>query len=113
MTDSLIPILFSLAAAVAGWHYLFYSQSAHKLATVESASRNILRIRLRRLNGFLMLLLAALFLAGFRTVDPDQPTRAFFVIWLTVFINLILIVILVLIDLRLTWSLRRAATHKP
>jgi hypothetical protein len=55
-----------------------------------------------------MLLLGVCFFAGFHTVDWDQPSEAFLLVWLAVFILLGCIVVLALIDLRLTMKLRRS-----
>ena len=55
---------FSLLVAAAGWFYLFYSKSASRLATVESARDNFYRVLCRRINGVAMILLAILSILG-------------------------------------------------
>ena len=104
--ETLAPIIFSLAAGVAGWHYMFYSRAASNLGRIEAAARNLRRVRLRRVNGFFMIVLGVLFLAGFRAVDPVHSASAFLAVWLAVFVVLVIIVSLVLVDMRLTMALR-------
>jgi CDP-diglyceride synthetase len=101
--------LLALIIAAAGWYYLFYSQAAHRLGTLEATTANIKRVRLRRLNGAAMILLAVLLYVGTRAIDPQQSPRAFVYAWLGVIALLLLIVTLVLVDLRLTHDLRRRA----
>ncbi len=99
--------ILSLLIAVAGWHYLFYSRSAPGLASLELPSSNRRRIRLRRAGGCAMMALAVCFFAGFFTVDFGQQPHAFVAIWLTVFVLLAVILVLGLIDMRLTMKLRQ------
>lgn len=64
----LLPAAFALVVAAAGWYYAFYSTAAQRLSGVESAANNRLRVRLRRINGCLMIGLGAtvyLFAASF------------------------------------------------
>ena len=98
---------FSLVVGAAGWYYLFYSRAAENLAGVEQQAINRRRVRLRRLGGVAMLLLAVGFYAGVVTVDSERSPAAFLAIWLGVLLLLGLIVLLGLIDLRLTLKLRR------
>ena len=100
--------IFSLLVAAAGWYYLFYSRAAHRLESIEQEALNRRRIAYRRVGGVLMLLLGVCFFAGFNTVDWDPPTVSFMLIWLAVFVLLGCIVILAMIDLRLTIKLRRS-----
>jgi len=99
--------IFSLSIAAAGWYYMFYSQAASRLTSIESASANSLRIWLRRLNGLLMFLLAVAFFAGFFAVDLDHPTKMTAYVWLAVCFLVVALLALGLVDLRLTWRLRR------
>jgi hypothetical protein len=96
-----------LLIAIAGWFYLFYSRAAHKLGAIEEASVNNRRIRLRQVNGFVLLLLAIALYAGFHTVNTEPPTMAFALVWLGVMVLLMVSVILGMVDLRLTLRLRR------
>lgn len=105
MTHAL-PGIFCTLIAVAGWHYLFYSRAAHRLGEVEQAGRNLARIRLRRINGFVLLLMAFTMFAGFYTVDTSQKT-AFVVTWVAVMFLFLLMLILVSVDLWLFARLRR------
>src|SRR5262245_52203518 len=99
--------LFSLAIAAAGWYYMFYSQAAARLEGIEDPVANSRRIRFRRLGGFSMLLLGIAFFAGFFAVDQENPTPAFFLIWLIVCLLVAVVLILGLVDVRLTWKLRQ------
>lgn len=106
---TVIPTIFSLLVAIAGWYYMFYSRAAARLSGIENDELNRQRIRLRRVGGFFMLLLAAFFFAGFHSFDLSRPpTTAFFFVWLIVFLLLGTILLLGLIDLRLTLKLRRS-----
>jgi hypothetical protein len=96
--------LFALLTGVAGWHYLFFSKAAAHLAGIEAQRLNLRRVRLRRVGGAAMVLLAILFYAGFNTHENPQ---AFVAIWTGVLFMLALIMVLALIDVRLTWRMRR------
>lgn len=106
-----LPAIVALSIGAAGWYYLFYSPAAHKLQGIETRPLNQRRIRLRRVGGSLMLLLAVAFFAGFEAVDPVGHPDGFILVWTAVMILLALIVVLALIDLRLTWHLRNKDRH--
>lgn len=98
--------LLALLIGVAGWYYLFYSRAAHRLVTMENASANRRRIGLRRVNGAAMILLAALLYIATQAVDPHERPRSFVIVWLGIFVLLFVLVVLGLIDIRLTTRLR-------
>src|ERR1041385_2704817 len=100
--------LLALSIAATGWYYLFYSRAAIGLAGMEAAGGHLLRARPRRLGGFLMLLLGILFFAGFFAVDQSSPSRGFVLVWLGVFLVVLMILVLAMVDLRLTLRLRRS-----
>lgn len=102
-----LSTILALLIGIAGWYYLFYSKAAQNLAGVESHRLNRLRVHLRRAGGVVLLLLAPLFFAGFNTVDASTSPDAFVTIWLTVMLLLGLNVVLAMIDVGLTWKLRR------
>jgi drug/metabolite transporter (DMT)-like permease len=102
-----IPDIFALLVAAAGWYYMFYSRAAHKLEGVENAELNLKRIRLRRIGGFVMMLFAVLFFAGFNTIDPKRHPALFLALWGVAFVLLGAMVVLALVDIRLTARLRR------
>jgi UDP-N-acetylmuramyl pentapeptide phosphotransferase/UDP-N-acetylglucosamine-1-phosphate transferase len=104
---AIITDILSLLIAIAGWYYLFNSRAAANLQGVESDSRNRRRVRLRRAGGTAMLLLAVGLLVGFNTVDAGQSPHAYLLVWTAVMILLMIVVILALIDLRMTLKLRR------
>ncbi len=103
----ILPALFSLMIAIAGWYYLFNTRAAEQLAHVEDTALNSRRVRLRRIGGLLLLLLAMLFYIATAVVSWDQPTIWFLVSWLGVMILVGLVTLLALFDLRLTNQLRR------
>lgn len=101
--------IFALLTGAAGWYYLFYSRAAHRLSGIEDERLNARRVRLRRVGGVAMLLLGAFFFAGsYGFDDPRQTPGAFLGVWITVLALLIVIVVLAMIDVRLTHRLRRA-----
>ena len=103
--------IFALLTGAAGWFYLFYSRAAHRLGGIEDERLNARRIALRRVGGVAMLLLGGFFFAGFYAFeDPNRTPTAFLAVWLTVFALLVALVVLALIDLRLTRQLRRRAS---
>jgi uncharacterized membrane protein len=105
MESSLPADLLALACGIAGWFYLFYSNAAAKLSSVESARQNNLRVTLRRTCGAALVLLGALFFAGFN-IDEHRSPGAYVGIWSAALLLLLIIVILVATDLRLTYKLR-------
>jgi hypothetical protein len=99
--------IFALLTGAAGWYYLFYSRAAERLSDVEDERINARRVRLRRAGGVAMLMLGGFLYAGFRTLDnPNQSPGAFLGVWLAVFTLLAVLVVLALIDVRLTHRLR-------
>lgn len=102
-----LSAILSLIIAVAGWYYMFYSRAAQGLGAVEGAAANLQRVRLRRVNGFAMFLLAVSLFAGVWTFDPRHQPSAFIIVWCSAIFLLFVIVVLALLDLRLTSKLRR------
>ena len=105
--------IFSLLVGAAGWYYMFYSRAALKLSCVEGEQRNRLRQRCRQANGFVMFCLAVALYAGFNTADPHTSAQTFISVWLGVFVMLLIIVLLAMVDLRLTWQLRHGRRKPP
>jgi high-affinity Fe2+/Pb2+ permease len=101
-----LPAIIALLAAVAGWHYLFYSRAAQGLDGVESSAANQRRSRLRRINATALLLLAAGFYAGFQ-VDPHRHALIFLGLWTGVLVLLVMVIVLAVVDLWLTSRIRR------
>lgn len=85
---------------------MFYSRAAQNLAGMENDQRNLRRIRLRRVGGFMMFLLAVAFFVLFQPYVQRSPL-AWMGMLLLVMTLLLAIVVLGLIDLRLTWQLRK------
>ena len=113
MNQAALADIFALACATAGWFYLFSSNAAKRLAGLESRGRNSLRIVLRRICGALLFLLAVACFAGFNTVDDQRNPGAFLAVWTGAILLLMLIIVLVAIDIHLTWKLKRERTSKP
>jgi peptidoglycan/LPS O-acetylase OafA/YrhL len=86
---------------------MFYSKAAARLAPFESAAVNRRRIRLRRIGGAMMFLLAVLTFAGLETIDPRRSPNAFVGVWAGVVVLMFVILVLALMDMRLTGNLRR------
>ena len=112
-----LPGILSLLIAVAGWHYLFYSRAAQRLAReaggLEDDRSNRRRVRLRRANGFVMLLLAVAIFAGTYTADEKTTPNAFVLVWSAAMLLILLLVVLALFDVLLTAKLRRERTKLP
>ena len=102
-----LSTVLALLIGIAGWYYLFYSRAAEKLVGVESQRLNRLRVWLRRAGGVVLLLLAPMFFAGFNTVDADADPETFLAIWVVVMALLGVNVLLAMVDVGLTWKLRR------
>ncbi len=102
-----LPHILSLLIAGAGWFYLFYSQAAKTLSSLEGQAANRRRVRLRRAGGALMFVLAILIFAGMETIDPARSPNTFIWVWFGVMLVMFLILLLALMDVRLTASLRK------
>ena len=107
-----LPAIFSLLVAAAGWFYLFYSRAAHNLSGIEDPVINRRRMTLRRVGGVAMFLLAIAFFAGFYTFDPSTQGESFLVTWVAVLVLLMAITVLGLLDLRMTWQLRKRSPRR-
>jgi hypothetical protein len=103
----LVTTLFSVAVAAVGWYYMFYSRGAVHLHGVEDEALNRRRQFLRRVGGFVLLLLGFAFFAGFHSVDAATSAERFVLVWMSVFVLLLVVLLLAMMDLRLTWKLRR------
>lgn len=99
--------ILALLTAAAGWYYLFYSRAAQALAEFEAERLNRRRNRLRRFGGAVMLLLGAGLYIGFRAADTDNQPIRFVVSWIVNMALMATLVVLALLDVRLTARLRR------
>jgi UDP-N-acetylmuramyl pentapeptide phosphotransferase/UDP-N-acetylglucosamine-1-phosphate transferase len=102
-----LPAILALSVGAAGWFYLFYSRAASNLSGVEAESSNRLRVRLRRIGGLMMIVLAFVSYATCVALERQRTVQAAWYL-LAVLVLLVAILILGLIDLRLTQKLRRA-----
>ena len=100
-----LPGIFALLVAAAGWYYLFYSQAALRLHGVEDPARNRLRVRLRRVGGVVIMLLAASFYAMFVMLRRERFAAAGVLVMLVMFL-MGAVMVLGLVDLRLTRKMR-------
>lgn len=113
-----LTAILAVLTGVAGWFYLFYSKAATGLGGIEHQQPNLRRVRLRRINGFVMIILAALLYVGTYATDEHAHPAVFVGAWLGVTALLGVVVLLVLADVRLTLRLReqlgrRATSEKP
>jgi hypothetical protein len=105
--------IFCIVVMAAGWYYLFYSRAAERLSNLESRPTNLTRVRLRRIGGFVIMLLGASLYVGFFGVSWEPPTRAFATVWLFVFALLAAAVVLAMADVMLTNKIRRQPPPPP
>src|SRR5437867_2245308 len=99
-----LPAIFALLVGAVGWYYLFYSKAATRLGGIEEQRANRLRGLLRRINAILMLSIAlgiALIMYKFNT---EQTKAEGAIALLAVLLLTLAMVILGLIDVRLTWK---------
>ena len=100
-----MPGIFAiLLAAVGGW-YLFMSRAATDLAGIEAERRNRQRVRLRRLNGVVIVLMSGALFVLLAAADRRDPNLA---IWGMLLMCVLLTASLALAvrDIRLTRQLR-------
>jgi UDP-N-acetylmuramyl pentapeptide phosphotransferase/UDP-N-acetylglucosamine-1-phosphate transferase len=100
-----LPGIFSLVVAAAGWFYMFYSTAASRLASAEPSPANVLRVRMRRIGGLAMILLAIAFYVMFAALAREDPVLAGTCL-LVVCLLMSAIIVLGLVDLRLTHRIR-------
>ena len=105
--------IFSLLVAAAGWYYMFYSRAAQKLATIEGTKANRRRVTLRRINGATMCALAVVMYVGVAALTrqdehgPRPDIKLFAGMMFALVLLIIALLVLGLMDLRLTRDLRR------
>lgn len=102
-----LPGIFAVLTLIAGWHYLMHSTAAGRLAGLEQEKLNRRRTHWRRAGGLVMLLTGMGVLFATYGFDQQNPGAVLLMIWLAVCALLVAMVVLALLDLRLTWKLRR------
>jgi len=107
----LLTAILAVLTGMAGWFYLFFSGAAQRLGGIEQRRANRWRIRLRRTNGVMMILLAALLYGGTYAVDEQINPKTFIFIWMSVTLLLGMVLLLVLADVRLTIGLKKRLRH--
>jgi hypothetical protein len=100
---------FALVVAGLGWFYVFGSQAARRLETIEARATNRRRIALRGINGACLIVLATGLFAGVYSIDARRRPGLYLIDWFTVMLLLLISVVLALVDVRLTMRLRRPA----
>lgn len=101
----MIPGIFAVLLATIGGYYVFVSPAASRLAEFEDARTNRLRVRLRQAGGITMILISAsIFAIDFGYNSKSRWTML--IALAAVFILLMTLMILALIDIRLTQKLR-------
>jgi len=101
-----------LMIAAAGWYYLFYSRAAHRLSAIEAAGANRWRVLLRRINGLLMLALAAVVYIAAASQIPEKSPAIAGGLLLGIVALLGLCVLLAWVDVRMTMNLRNRRRDK-
>lgn len=103
-----LPAIAALLIAAAGWFYMFYSQAAHRLEGIEAQDTNARRKRLRRIGGTIMFALGATVYVFFNRLQDAERSAGLLLLLLTLMLALMMsMLVLGLIDLRLTAKLRR------
>jgi len=102
-----LPAVLALLVLAAGWYYLFFSTAAQQLSRIEQPRLNTLRVRLRRANGIVMMLLAVAFFASYYTVNEQTSVNTAMFVMVSVLILICAMIALAVIDVRLTQKLRR------
>ena len=107
-----LPAIFALLVAAVGWYYLFYSKASDRLSSIEEDRANRLRGLLRRINAILMLIMAVGIAVAMYKLDRDETYQLFVLTWMGILLLLVVVMILGLIDVRLTWKLRRTLRER-
>ncbi len=109
-------LLCSLPVALIGAYYLVNASSVGWLGDLEGQNANRVRVRLRRANGIVMLLLSvALYLGIARVFDlgPDESVgQVAPIAWIATLPLLFMMVLLAWLDMRLTRKLKRDLFRK-
>jgi len=101
-----LPAIFALLCGAAGWFYFLHASRAARLAHIEDARNNVLRIRLRRIGGILMFVLAVAFYASY-ALSQQRGHPVLVLTCMTVTLLLLpVILFLAWVDLRLTRKMR-------
>ncbi|MBC7783757.1 MAG: hypothetical protein H7144_07945 [Burkholderiales bacterium] len=109
---SYLPPIFSLLVAAAGWFYFLHAGRAEHLVKFEAQSDNRLRIRLRRVGGVGMMLLAVAFYVGFAVADRHGSGIIVITCMLSVLVLLVVVLFLAWVDIRLTRKMRETVKRR-
>ena len=109
-------LLCSLPVALFGAYYLVNAGAIDWLGSLEGSQVNRLRVRLRRINGIVMLLTSIALYLGISRVSEHEPGEPMGLVaplaWLAVLPLLLAMVGLAWLDMRLTRKLKRDLIHK-
>ena len=115
-TMSLLALICSLPVALVGAYYLVNAGAVQWLGDLEGSHPNQVRVRLRRANGVVMLLVSlALYLGIARTFgrETDEPVSVLAPLaWVATLPLLMMMLVLAWLDMRLTRKLRRDLLRK-
>lgn len=101
-----VATLVSVTTAIAGVYYLLRPIAEDDAADFEEGRLQVRRVRYRRVGGAAMTGLGILLYVGTHMPDAAERPRVFLNVWLGVLALLGMIVILALVDLRITLRLR-------
>jgi len=107
-----LPPIFALLCGAAGWFYFLHAARAKELMSIETERDNALRIRLRRVGGLLMVLLAIAFYAGYAIANRQGSAVIVLVCLSAVVLLLPVILFLAWVDVRLTRKMRQTLREK-
>jgi len=107
-----LPAIFALLTAAAGWYYLFYSSAARRLSGIEDNATNRLRVRLRRVCGAVIILMSAAFYSGTVAFERERLGESA-LLFGAMLLLMLAMVMLGLVDLKLTGKLRRGPPKRP
>lgn len=103
---SYLPAIFALLCGAAGWFYFLHASRAAYLEGMEQPRDNALRIRLRRIGGVLMFVLAIAFYASYALSQRHGNPLLVLLCMAVTILLLPVILFLAWVDLRLTRKMR-------
>lgn len=101
-----LPYIFACLVVTAGWFYFWHAHRAGRLAAMEGARNNLLRIRLRRMGGMCMIGLGVLFYLSFLAVNRKASPVWVMLCLLMIVVLMMIVLFLGWVDIRLTRKMR-------
>lgn len=99
--------ILALLTGIAGWYYLFYARGVQKPPGLVDPRLTARRMVLRKVGGGIMLLLGIGLYLGFWAADDASHPFWFVAVWVAVLVLMAALIVLALIDIRLTVRIRR------